>query len=78
MAIQFAPFGTYTSAEVIAAPLKAELTANMNSLKTLIPAPGAVSSGTPAPHPDFDKIHPATADKLRAEIDAIIAAIAAA
>ena len=71
------PFGTYTSVEVVSAAGQTEIIASINSLKALIPTPGATSSGTAPASPDFGDIPPATADKLRTEIVALVAAVEA-
>lgn len=72
------PFGTYSVTEVISANAQTELLAVMDELLTLIPEPGVNSDGIAPPHPDFGMINPATAEKLRAEIDAIKTEIDAA
>lgn len=69
------PFGTYTGAVVATQNAQDEVIANLNSLKALIPEPGVGADGVAPAHPDFGLINPATAEKLRAEIDAIITAV---
>lgn len=69
------PFGTYTGAVVATQAAQDEIIANLNSFKALIPEPGVGADGTPPAHPDFGMINPATAEKLRAEIDAMITVI---
>lgn len=78
MATRFAPFGEYTSAQAIPGATKTELTANLNSFKALIPGAGAGFDGMAPASPDFGHIPPACGEKIRAEIDALIAAVAAA
>jgi hypothetical protein len=73
-------FGTYTNvAGVIGATAAGQVAALKAPLQALLgsynPATGVVVA--PA-HPDFNKIDPATAAKINAEIDAVFAAIAAA
>lgn len=66
-------FGGYTTgANAISAAAQADVIANINLLKALIPNPEA---GVSAAHTDFDQIQPDTARRLRAEIDALIVAI---
>ena len=72
------PFGTYSVTEVISAAAQTELLATLDELKTLIPEPGVAADGIAPPHPDFGLINPATAEKLRAEIDALKTEIDAA
>ena len=66
------PFGTYTGATIAVQATQDEIIANLNSLKALIPEAGVGADGVAPAHPDFGMIHPATADKLRAEIDSLI------
>lgn len=75
MALNEGPFGTYTGAQVAVQTTQDEIIANLNSFKALIPAPGAVSSGSAPASPDFGMIPPATAEKLRAEIDSMITVV---
>ena len=70
------PMGTYADVTgVVDATAAAEIVALVAELKSFIPD---ISAAVSAKHPDFDEIHPSTAEKLRAEIDAAAAAIAAA
>lgn len=90
MALTVGPFGTYADATgVIDATAAAEIVAMGVSLKTLIPGPANAfdaGSGTPVaavseqamPHPEFDKMPFDLAERLLVEIDALLAAIAAA
>lgn len=76
MADNYGPtFGGYAAPTgPITAPIQAEIIVEINKLKALIPditADPPVSATTP----DFDRIHPRTAEQLRAEIDALIVAI---
>ena len=75
-------FGTYVDVTgVVDATAAAEIVVLGTSLKTLIPdtfAEGVTSSETVMPSPDFDKMDRGAAEKLVAEIDALLAAIAAA
>jgi hypothetical protein len=72
------PFGTYTNvAGVIAATPAAQVAAVFTALLLMIPDPTA-NPPVSAAHPDFDMIPPHTAAKLRAEIAAAAAAVAAA
>ena len=72
MALQEAPFGTYTSVQVASAAAQAEIIAGIDSLKTLIPNNSVAAA--PA-HPDFCTIPPEAAAKLQAELDALSAAV---
>ena len=66
------PFGGYTTpANAISAAAQTELLAELDKLRALI----ARTEGQSQPHPDFDLIHPETANKLVAEIDALKTAI---
>lgn len=77
MAVPGAPFGGYTAPTVAGIPQAGinQILAQIDKLKALLPDPAASVS---APHSDFDLIHPETARKLRAEIDALKTAIDAA
>lgn len=67
------PFGGYVAqAQIQIQAAQNETIANINRFKALIPSPTA---GVSAPHTDFDEIHPETARKLRAELDALIVVI---
>lgn len=71
-------FGGYQDqTNVISAAAQAETQANLDLLLALIPD---IEEDPPLPEakPDFDQIPPHTADKLRAEITALKAAVAAA
>lgn len=90
MTLQVAPFGTYVAITgVIVQASQDEVIATLTELKTLIPGtPSAFAAGDgtpvgaiseqPMPHPEFDKMPQDLADRLVAEIDAIIAVIDAA
>lgn len=68
--------GTYADVTgVVDGTAAGEIVALIAELKSYIPDPTATVS---AEKPDFDQIPPHTADKLRTEIDALAAAIAAA
>lgn len=69
------PFGTYADVTgVVDATAAPEIVALVTELKTFLSG----TSGQSMPHPDFDRIPPATRDLLIGEIDAFAAAIAAA
>ena len=76
------PFGTYADVTgVVDATAAAEIVVLGAALKGLIPdgaVPAAAVGGTPETSPEFDAIRPEYAEKLRLEIDALLAAIAAA
>jgi hypothetical protein len=90
MTLSVGPFGTYADATgVIDATAAAEIVVMGTSLKTLIPStpsafgagagtPVTAASEAPLPHPDFDKMDSDLAVRLLVEIDALLAAIAAA
>lgn len=69
------PYGSYSSVRTLASNGKADILANLVTLKGLIAAATPDDAGgraTAYPNsPDFDQIHPATAAKLIAEIDRI-------
>ena len=66
-------FGGYSAVtDPISTTAQVLILAEIDKLKALIPNPSAAVSGL---HPDFDHIMPHTAEKLRAEIDALKAAI---
>lgn len=76
MTTQYAPpFGTYTGAQILAAPGQAEVIANLQSLVTLLGG-GTINSTTGvcasesglAGHPDFNKIPPATRTAICREL----------
>jgi hypothetical protein len=70
------PFGDYTNGtQVVSAAANTEIQANITKLKGLFPDPADAGS---APHPDFDLIPPEMVTRIRTEIDAMAAAIAAA
>ena len=68
-----APFGAYTSAQALSAPIKAEVTANINLLIALLDD-GAGGAG----RPDFNKIGAGQRAGIIAELNGIKAAVAAA
>lgn len=73
MVTTYAPFGNYVAPSGVIIPASQALViGEINKFKALIPD---ISASVSAAHPDFDKIDPATASKLRAEIDAFIVAI---
>ncbi len=76
------PFATYTDVTgVVNATAAAEIVVLGTNLKALIPNTfneGVTSNESPMPHPEFDKMNRGDAVKLVAEIDALLAAIAAA
>ena len=77
------PFGGYSAqTEVQIQASQDEVIANLNKFKALFPDMAADAaaneSATPAPHPDFNLVHPLVRDHIRAEIDAIIAVVDAA
>ncbi len=89
MALNTGPFGTYTDVSgVVDGTAATEIVALVTSLLTLIPdtpVAYAAGAGTPAgeseqeiPSPEFDKMPLDLATRLRVEIDALAAAIAAA
>jgi hypothetical protein len=90
MSLTVGPFGTYTDATgVVDATAAAEIVAMGVSLKSLLPSaasafsagagtPVGAASEQPLPHPEFDKIAPDYAERLLVEINALLAAIAAA
>ncbi len=90
MALTVGPFGTYADVTgIVNATAAPEVAALFVELKTLIPGPASAydaGSGTPVaaiseqplPHPEFDKMAFDLAERLRVEIDALAAAIAAA
>jgi hypothetical protein len=82
MAIVESPFGTYADVTgVVNATAAAEVVVLVATLKGLIPdaAAGSDHSGaSPEASPEFDAIRPEVAQRIRAEIDALAAAIAAA
>lgn len=90
MTLTVAPFGTYAAiTEVCIQAAQDEIIATLTELKTLIPAPASAfgaGAGTPVtatseqplPHPEFDKMPSDLAERLVAEIDAIIVVIDAA
>lgn len=68
-------FGGYVNpTQAVSAAAKNEITANLDRLAALIPTPGnppndPVTGASPQPpHTDFNKIGPAVAFQLRAEI----------
>lgn len=61
--------------KIVSAAAQVEIAANIAAVKALIP--DITTPGT-SPHTDFDLIHPETARKLRAELDALGTSIAAA
>lgn len=67
------PFGAYTSVQTLSAPIKAEMTANINLMKALLDD-GAGGAG----HPDFNKCSAGTRAAIVGELNGIIAAVAAA
>lgn len=70
------PYGGFSDVtNVIAAAAQTAVVAQVALLKALIPD---ITAGVSAGHPDFDLIPPEMAVKLRAEIDALSAAIDAA
>lgn len=70
------PFGAYTDlTEIVSAAAQAEIAAEIAKLTALVPD---ISVAASQAHPDFDQIPPHTASKLRTEIAALAAAIAAA
>ena len=72
-----APFGTYTSVEVVSANGQTEIIASIDSLKALIADPSVASDGTAPASPDFGFIPPGSAALLRAELTALAAAVEA-
>lgn len=89
MALNTGPFGTYADVTgVVNATAASEIAALTAELKTLIPGDPvayAAGAGTPAgaseqanASPEFDKMPLDLALRLRVEIDALAAAIAAA
>ena len=77
MAVNEGPFATYTSVEIASAAAQTEVIANVNAFKALISDPSVSAEGTAPSSPDFGDMPPATADKLRTEIVALVAAIEA-
>jgi len=76
MATTYAPFGAYVAVSgVIATASLALVVGEVNKLKALIPD---ITNSVSAVHPDFDQIEPHTAEKLRAEITALVVALNAA
>lgn len=77
MAVSFQPFGTYADVTgVVDATAAAEIVALGAELKSFVT--NGVTPAAPMPHPDFDQMPPALGQKIRDEIDAFLAAIAAA
>lgn len=78
--IQQFPFsGVENITEVISPEAKAALHVNIDLIMDLIiRKKDAAGNHIPQPSPDFDEIHPATADKLVAELNALKATIDAA
>lgn len=77
MAVTFQPFGTYADATgVINATAAAEIVVLLAELNTFIS--NGVTPAAPMPHPDFDQMPPALGQKIKDEITALAAAIAAA
>lgn len=71
------PFGTYTSVEIASANAQTEVIASINSLKALIPD-GTITDGAVAgAKVDWDKIPPAIAEQLRAELTFLTVAVEA-
>ena len=76
MVTTYAPFGAYSDVSGVVLPASNTLiVGEINKLKALIPD---IALSVSAAHPDFDQIEPHTAEKLRAEIVSLVAAIAAA
>lgn len=74
-------FGGYTNVtEVVSADAKTAINANIDKFLALFPALGSgyEGNGVPSPHTDFDHIYAPTLEKIRNEITALKAAIAAA
>lgn len=67
--------GVTAVTEVTSANAQAQIIARINLVKALIKDP---ESPTKSVSPDFDHIHPNTARLLRAELDALSAAVDAA
>ncbi len=87
MADNYGPtFGAYTNVTgVIAAGSKAEIQANINAMKALLPEiepqphqDSPVRAPVSAASPDFQTIPPERSNQLRLELDALWAAINAA
>jgi len=77
MAIDFGPFGSYVLVTgVVDATAQAQIQTCLVALKALLPDGSDGSS--PAISPEFDRIPPMDARKLRDEISAIQVTIAAA
>ncbi len=82
MAINEIPIGTYTDAAgVVDSTAAAEIVALGVIVKGFIPDPeatDAATEGVSGAAPDYDNVPPAFAVHIRAELDAFLAAIAAA
>jgi len=83
MAINMGPFGGYVNvADVVSAAAQVTIIAEVDKFMALIPdfpfPTNVVSGGQPAAHPEFDRIDPSLADRLRVELVALKAAIDAA
>lgn len=68
------PFGAYELEEEYTVAQKAELTTMLETFAGYL-AVRSESNTASAPHPDFDLLHPATASKLSAEVDGMLAVI---
>jgi|GEM_PF-2197689 len=78
MPINEVPVGTYADVTgVVNATAAAEIAVLLAELKSFLPDPDD-KSGTPAKSPDYFHIVPSVSHKLRAELDALSASIAAA
>jgi hypothetical protein len=78
MAGQFQAVGAYANvSNVVSAAAQTAILAEVEKLGALIDMNGAGSEGSMA-SPEFDRLHPALSKQLRAEIDALKAAIDAA
>lgn len=70
------PYGGFSNVTVVtSAAAQTAILAEVAKLKALIPD---ITAGASASHPDFDNVAPEYAVKMRAEIDALTAAIDAA
>ena len=76
MALSEGPFGSYANVtNTVSAAAKSEIIANIDAFIALLPDS---STGAPGATPDFDVLRPELERVLRAELDAVKAAINAA
>ena len=75
MAVTYAPFSGVTDlTEIVSANAQTEINGEIDKVIALFQR----TDGQSQPHPDFDLIQPATADKIVAELEALKTAVDAA